>query len=371
MQEAVLSLYSDTHVEYVFTNRNPTNKFNQKAFDALCNDVANMRFLAATYDEFMNFKALCPWHSPQYIEYLRNYQYDPSEVQCSMDKDGNLTIKINGLWHRTILWEVPLLALISKNYFKYIDTNWNNNGQEESLHCKGKILSEGGCKFADFGTRRRRNFESHNRAVQILSQYPGILGTSNVHLAIKYGVKAIGTMAHSWIMAHQVLTSITHSNRSALEAWNKVYRGSLGIALTDTLGTDLFFKDFDGVLSRLYDGIRHDSGSIDSFVNKAIAHYKSKNINPLTKTIVFSDALNVEKAIKIAKYCEGKIGCSFGIGTNFSNDYPNSPALNIVIKLNRVNGIPVVKLSDSPGKAMGDRDALRVTRWLVNRTPLD
>jgi nicotinate phosphoribosyltransferase len=274
------------------------------------------------------------------------------------------------------LWEIPGLFIPSDAYYKCDDTDWSDEGQEALLREKAKFLWK--CTFADFGTRRRRNFQAQDRAVRILKDNPGFVGTSNVYLALKYGVKPLGTTAHEFTISCQVLSGIRHCNRAALEAWNDVYKGNLGIALPDTIGSDAFFADFNGVLSRLFDGTRHDSGDPYEYGEKAIAHYEKLGINPLSKVIIFSDGLraNVDAAPdknpeKIRQYFEGRIKVSFGIGTDFTNDFLESPALNIVIKPYTVNGIPVVKLSDSPGKAMGDKDALRVTRWLVNGTPLD
>ena len=202
----------------------------------------------------------------------------------------------------------------------------------------------------------------------------GFVGTSNVYLAMKYGVKPIGTMAHEWIQGHCVLGGIRHANRYALDAWTRVYRGNLGIALTDTYGTNAFLEDFDTYLAKLFDGVRHDSGDPFRFVDKIVAHYKKLGINPRSKTIVFSDNLKPTTCIALLHYCEDNdICCSFGIGTNFTNDFPLSPlkALNMVIKLVRLNGIPVVKLSDDLGKIIGDPDMVRVIRYLYLGTPLD
>ena len=233
------------------------------------------------------------------------------------------------------------------------------------------MLTDAGCKTSDFSTRRRRHFVAQLRACKILSQFPIWVGTSNVHISLENGWIPKGTVAHEWTMAYQVFDGIRHCNRASLNAWNDVYRGSLGTALTDTIGTDAFYRDFDPVLSRLFDGVRHDSGSAFVFVDKTVTHYKSMGINPMTKTIIFSDSLDPVRAVEIQNYCKGKILCAFGIGTNFSNDYFGSRALNIVIKLSKVNGVPVVKLSDIDTKAIGDRDALRVARWEVFGTPLD
>jgi nicotinate phosphoribosyltransferase len=104
-----------------------------------------------------------------------------------------------------------------------------------------------------------------------------------------------------------------------------------------------------------------------------VAHYRRLGIDPLSKTIVFSNALRADVDVPVLQaYCQGKIGCSFGIGTNLTNDFgPESPALNMVIKLTNLDGVPVVKLSDDRSKECGDRDALRVARWTFFNTPLD
>lgn len=370
MQQAVLQLYPDAVVTFEFTSRK-NSKFTKEFCLALQIAIDSMGNLRLTHEEFEYLNTL-KFISPSYAAYLRDYRFDPSEVKIVHNPE-NQTFKltITGLWHRTILWEVPLLALISETYFRICDTNWDNVGQEEKILLKGKLLSEANCVYADFGTRRRRNFESQERVVRLLKDNVGFVGTSNVYLAMKYNVKPIGTMAHEWIMGVSALESLRYANRFALHNWNKVYNGNLGIALTDTFGTEAFFEDFDGILARLFDGVRHDSGDWFEFTNKVVDHYKKIGVNHKSKTIVFSDGLNPQVAIEIQKHCdELGILCSFGIGTNFTNDYDNSPALNIVIKLRSVRKnassreVQVVKISDVPTKATGEENALRVAKWI-------
>jgi len=186
-----------------------------------------------------------------------------------------------------------------------------------------------------------------------------------VHFAYKYNLNPIGTMAHEWVQAISALESLNHANRFMLKAWTDVYNGKLGIALTDTYGTDAFFKDFDLKYAALFLGVRHDSGDPIVFANKVIAHYKKLNIDPKTKIIVFSDGLTADKAVEIQQHCD-KIGipCSFGIGTSFTNDFDNSPALNMVIKLWTLNDSPIVKLSDVPSKANGMEQAIEMMRFM-------
>jgi nicotinate phosphoribosyltransferase len=195
---------------------------------------------------------------------------------------------------------------------------------------------------------------------------------------MKYGVKPVGTMAHEWIMAHSALYSLRHANKFALENWNKVYQGNLGTALPDTYGTDAFLRDFGGVLARLFDSVRHDSGDPYVFAQKMIDHYTSLKIDWKSKPLGFTDGNTDQSAIEIDSWVKERGGRSwFGIGTAFSNDYgPDSPAQSIVIKLTEVEdefgGIThVVKLSDTPEKASGDKDAIRVAKWTHLGTPLD
>lgn len=372
MQNAVLKYRQNIPVKYCFNNRRPEGKFNEDFSINFEKELQNMQKLSMNLQQFIWFTNTLPWFNEDYIQYLRNYRYNPQEVQWQV-KNGELELEISGSWERTILWEVPLMATISELFFKYCDKNWDSESfptkQRQNIVKKGLALD--GISFMDFGTRRRRNFESQYLTVKILKQFLTFKGTSNVHLAHEFGVSAIGTMAHEWIMGISALESLRHANRDALNIWQKVYQGQLGIALTDTFHTDTFYDDFDGVLARVFDGVRHDSGNPYQFVDKTIKAYSRLGINPLSKTIVFSDGLNPEEALKLAKYCEKKINTSFGIGTNFTNDVENSPALNMVIKLTNCNGVPVVKLSDSPSKSIGDKDALRVAQWTFFEQPLN
>ena len=375
-QWAVLKQYPTVEVEYAFNNRRKSNKFNQEAVDIIKKQVEAMAFLRLTQEEKLAFQNKCPFLPLAYFEYLHNYRFNPAQVQINLtniDKNGwgDLEIKIKGLWHQTILWEVPLMALVSEVYFLVIDTNWTYEGQNEQFEAKGDLFEKHEIYYSEFGTRRRRSYINQDNAVAVLRKKKTLIGTSNVHLAIKHDIIAMGTVAHEWTMAHQVLCSIQRCNYYALKVWNDVYQGDLSIALTDTIGTDIFFADFDPVLSRLYDGIRHASGDPFIFIKKAVSHYEKHRINPASKTALFSDGLNGEVVLKIHEACQNKILDRYGIGTWITNDFKNSPALNIVIKLTIVNNKPVVKTSDVFSKAIGQKDALRVTRWLVYGTPLD
>ena len=368
MQQAVLELYPDAEVTYKFINRG-TQRFGYKFLEALKNEIAKMATLSLSDEEYKWVKTACPYFKPAYLEYLKNYKFNPSEVEAHIRKNGDLSIVISGKWHSTILWEVPLLALVSEVYFSTIKTEWKTDRQKERAAQKGKALFDADVKFADFGTRRRRSFDIQDSVVEQLvkSGKGSCLGTSNMFLAMKYNVRPIGTQAHEFIQAVSALESLNHANRFAMERWLEVYPDDLGIVLTDTYGSEAFFSEFNSVLAKRYEGVRQDSGDPIEFGNSAIWHYEKLGIDPMTKTIIFSDSLNVEKAISINKYFAGKIKIAFGVGTHFSNDFDNSPALNIVIKLYSVNDFPVVKLSDVEGKETGDSGAIKAVKWIYKR----
>jgi nicotinate phosphoribosyltransferase len=374
MQSAILKKYPNSKVLYKFINRGE-QRFNKLFLESLKEKINKISELCIDYDEISYLKDKCKFLPKSYINYLENLPYDAESIKrIELTEDNNLCIDINDYWHKSILWETPLLAAISETYFEEVDKNWNKEKQvlqqRDNIRNKKEYLSK--IQFADFGTRRRRNYITHDAVIEYCkSNIPTFLGTSNVHFAHKHTVKPIGTMSHQWIMAHSALQSLRHANKYALQNWAEVYNGELGIALTDTYGSKAFYDDFDGNLSRLFDGVRHDSGCPFKFTDLTVKHYNDLRINPLTKTIIFSDGLNPKLAYEISEYCKDKIKCSFGIGTNLTNDFKNSNPLNIVIKLWSVDNIPVVKLSDVPTKATGDRDAIRVARWTLDNIPLD
>lgn len=369
-QKAILSYRQDVPVRYTFSNRRPEGMFNQAFADALLDELDAMRTLRLTSDEAGWLAEQCPFLGQDYFAYLRNYEYNPTEINFEV-RDGELSLDINGPWERTILWEVPLMATISELFFRHCDTNWKHKALKVRAELENKAIYLNRCHWADFGTRRRRSYITQDLAVSTFKGRHGFVGTSNVHLAHKHGVKPIGTMAHEWIMGISALEGLRYANRHSLKIWSDIFHGNLGIALTDTFGTEAFFGDFDMPLAKLYDGVRHDSGDPIEFGEKVILHYQSLGISPLSKTIVFSDGLNPKEAVRIHERLRNRIGVSFGIGTNFTNDYEGSKALNMVIKMWSCNDIPVVKLSDVIGKRIGDADALRVARWTFGGHGLD
>ena len=216
-----------------------------------------------------------------------------------------------------------------------------------------KDLNDPGFKFTDFGSRRRLSRQWHFHVLQTLQkEIPTTLaGTSNVMMAKSLDLLPIGTMAHEWLCAFQSLVRVKDFQKEALQRWSNHYRGDLGIALTDTIGIDAFLRDFDLYFAKLFNGVRHDSGDIDVFTEKVIAHYQKLKIDPMTKSITYSDGLTVDKAIEIYNKYHKRINVGFGIGTSLTND-TNIPPLNIVMKMVSCDGHPVAKISDSSGKTM-------------------
>jgi nicotinate phosphoribosyltransferase len=378
MQQAVLELYPDVEVEYEFTDRAPTGKMGQRFHDQLREEIEAMADLRLTPEE-ADFLGTLPFLKRNYISFLKEYRFNPDHIYTKVE-DGRLTWRSKGLWVDDIPWEVPTMAAISEVYFDQPENNdgWVGdrliNHVYEATRAKGEKLN--GLRFTDFGTRRRRSFQVQNAVVQALKGYETFQGTSNVYLAMKHRIKPIGTMAHEWIMGVSAMEGINRANYHALTKWNEVYKGRLGIALTDTFGTAHFWKDFDAQLARLFDGIRHDSADPYVFTDAAIDHYLSLGIYVPGRSLVYSDGLNTDLCLDLAKYVGNKpkreqIGVAFGIGTHFSNDIPGSPALKIVIKLRKCNGLYVVKFGDGTGKVTGQQDAVRAARYVVFGTPLD
>jgi len=298
---------------------------------------------------------------------------------------------VKGRWLDTILYEIPLLALVSESYFKFCDTDWDHEGQVDRARDKGLRLMEAGCMFSEFGSRRRRDYKTHEMVMQGLTEaqkeaekrgYKGKLsGTSNVHFAMKYGVAPVGTVAHEWFMGiAAILNDYKKANETALQYWIGTFgRGTLSIALTDTFGTPNFLEAFtkhappdyaldphasepppNPTYAQIFNGTRQDSGSPLEFVTLMKKFYQSQNIHE-RKTVVFSDSLNVDKCIEYKKVTEeAGLTPSFGVGTFFTNDFvrktsgKKSVPLNIVIKLSEAEGRPAVKISDNLGKNTGD-----------------
>jgi nicotinate phosphoribosyltransferase len=355
MMQAVLHHYPAANVKYRFKCRTPGYKFTKKQLQEIRTQVKYFCSLSFN-DKELAYLGSLRYLTPDFIQFLRLYRPNMKYIRIDNQDECELNIEIEGPWLHTILFEVPILAIISEVVMGSINPYPSISDVKDPLKEKILLLQDhgGAVQFADFGTRRRYSSDIQKLVVRTLDEKClWFIGTSNVQLAYSDGLMPIGTMAHEWVQAHQALgMSLIDSQKAAFETWVQEYRGDLGIALTDTIGVDAFLRDFDLYFSKLFDGVRHDSGDPYAFGYKIIAHYSKQGIDPKTKTIVFSDGLTFDKMLSLYDTFAHHINVSFGIGTNLTNDVGKNKPLSIVIKMVECNGRPVAKLSDSEGKTM-------------------
>lgn len=367
MQQAVFHHYYDVHVAAEFRCRG--DDLLGIYADAIREQVNAMQHLALSAEEYLWLSGL-PFFKSDYLAWLRNFRYDPSQVVIR-NNNGKLDIRMTGPWREVILWEVPLLAVISEVVHRgrtpLITPRMALKHLEHKLDDFAALSSSmdmSRFKLMDFGTRRRFSRDVQQAIVERLSQEPWLSGTSNYDLARRLNLTPMGTQAHEWFQAHQQISpSLANSQRAALQAWLDEYPDMLGIALTDCITMDAFLRDFGPEFAHRYRGLRHDSGDPVQWGEKAIDHYQKLGIDPLTKTLVFSDSLDLSKALALYRQFAERVNLNFGIGTRLTCDIPDVRPLNIVIKLVECNGKPVAKLSDSPGKTIcEDKDFVRALR---------
>jgi nicotinate phosphoribosyltransferase len=362
--QVAFKLFPSLEVEYQFINRGHT-PFPDDFSDELKHQLHLMEGLQLNYSELTWLRSL-GYIQNDYIDWLSYFRFDPSELTINQ-VGGELSIKIRGSWIRAIMWEVPLLALISELYYRL--TNREANGLwVDRIVQKARNLNWGGCKWIDFGTRRRFSFRTQNEVVNTMKNYSGFLGTSNMFLAMKHNVSPNGTMSHQGPMAMMGKYGVVDANKEWMNCWKSCYGNKLLIYLVDTFTTDVFFRDFNTDEATLWNGLRQDSGKPDEWMEKVLSHYNRLGIPTKNKTFIFSDNLTDEKykalSLKYREYAT-IIG---GIGTFLSNDCGHKP-LNMVIKL---SGVKVggkwkgaVKLSDDAGKYTGmPKDIERVKKTL-------
>ncbi len=372
MMSAVAALYPDAMVSYKFIVRSEEDL--SELLPEVKAEVLKLQDVRFTEDEIAYMKRVAPYLKPEFVEALRHFCFNPqSDVsfhnKTMSDGSSQLRITINGLWKETILYETIIMSIVSevRSRQRWSDIPFEQFQtvlEDKVRYLKAELERRNitNFKFADMSTRRRFSFQAQRTMLEYLSkELPQCLtGTSNYHLARELDLTPIGTVAHEWFMGHQALVNVRDSQKIALQRWQKMFNGALGIALTDTIGIDAFLKDFDEELSNAYVGVRHDSGCPFTWGEKMIAHYESLGIDPMTKTLVFTDGLNFEQALDICEHFQGRVQVSFGIGTSLANDmgnYVNDQGeayqpLSIVIKMVTCNGSPVAKISDEPEKAM-------------------
>ena len=359
MMQAVLQQFPGAQVSYKFKCRNPGVQLTpyvqeiREEIGSLCRlqfqepELAWLRSLRFIKNDFVDFLAL--------------FRLNEKYIQVIALPNGEIEINIQGPWLHTILFEIPVLAIVNEVYFRntcsapdYAEGRKRLDQKIEAL--RAERLRD--LKIADYGTRRRFSKSWHEELLRVLVAKLGtgfqgqLAGTSNALLAMKLKLTPLGTMAHEFLQACQALgPRLRDSQVFGLDTWAREYRGDLGIALSDVFGIEPFLRDFDMYFCKLFDGARHDSGDPFAWGERLIAHYRHHRVDPLTKTLVFSDGLTVERIIALYNQFQGRCQLAFGIGTNLTNDLGYEP-LQIVIKMVQCNGQPVAKLSDTPSKNM-------------------
>ena len=367
---AYSKLYPRAYGQFRFIDRGKAT-YPQGFAEELKKEIQEMSKLSLTKDEASFLYCELPYLPPTYIDFVRGFRFDPEEVKVEQDAEGHLSIIAEGLLYRVTLWETPILALVSELYYKMLGAQPDMEYTEHTIISKARKLAEHGITFSMFGMRRRFSAAIEDRVTELLKEHAAgyLFGTSNVYYAYKHGLRVSGTHPHEWIQFHGAMFGYKMANYMAMEDWINVYDGDLGTVLTDTYTTDVFMRNFSKKHAMLFTSLRHDSGDPLQFTEKVIARYRELRVDPTIKYIIFSDGLDPERAIEIANYCKGRIGASFGIGTNFSNDVGNGVRpMNIVMKLwkckmtEKERWNPCVKLSDVDGKHTGEPEEIELAQ---------
>lgn len=359
--------YPDASGTLAFNDRNKT-EYTEEDLGRLKSELFDLTSLELKKEEMEWCKKNIPYIPEIYWEWLKGFRFEYDRINLWLDSEKHLHIEVTDKLYKTALYEIPILATVSGIMHEPELVGVNHSEVLGRLAKKVEMINTFGLKVGDMGCRRRASYEIQEEVVEYMAKniQPELFtGTSNVYLAKKFGVKPLGTMSHFMVMFNMAHHGYRMGNYYTMETWVDTYHGDLGIYLTDTVGSEAFFKNFSKKHAKLFDGIRQDSGDEYRFVDRAVERYKELGINPLTKTIVFSNALTVEKYKDIAEYCKGKIMCSAGIGTSLTCDVPGVKPCNIVMKLKecRMNDnqtmIPCIKLSDDLGKHTGDIEEVR------------
>ena len=363
---AYMKMFPNAECTFTFKDRNNIKR-SEEFLNAFKNKIRQYELVHLTDEEYnwLTTNDSISFIPPHYWEWLMSFRFDMDKMNIYLDENGVLCVDVTDKCYKASLYEIPVLFSIPEvnNAGKPID--WERTIYK--LKEKVEIANKEGMLFSEFGTRRRFSYDVQDKIIGYLKDNAKTcVGTSNVHFAMKYNMRPCGTHPHEWFMFHGAQFGYKNANYFALENWVNVYDGDLGIALSDTYTSDVFFRNFSLKHAKLFDGVRQDSGDEYEFVNKTINFYVNKGINYHNKTIVFSNALDFPKAVKILKYCQEKeINASFGIGTNltcdvYAPDGTKYDAENIVMKMSRCRMTPnqpwyiTIKISDDIGKHMGD-----------------
>ncbi len=359
MMQAVLHQFPGAQVSYKFKCRTPGVKL-APYVDDIRAEIHSLCKLQFTEQELDWMRAM-RFIKSDFVDFLGLFRLNEKYIDVVALPNGEIDIRIQGPWLHTILFEIPVLAIVNEVYFRHTQPVPNYVEGRQRLDTKIAQLQEADLadlKIADYGTRRRFSKAWHEEVLRVLTSRLGsgltgrFAGTSNALFAMKLGLTPLGTMAHEYLQACQALgPRLRDSQVFGFETWAREYRGDLGIALSDVYGIEPFLRDFDMYFCKLFDGARHDSGDPFTWGERMIEHYKSNRVDPLTKILIFSDGLTVPRTIELYQRFRGRCQLAFGIGTNLTNDLGYEP-LQIVIKMVQCNGQPVAKLSDTPSKNM-------------------
>jgi len=346
--------------------------------DEIREEVGALCTLRFREDELKYLRAL-RFMKSDFVDFLGLFHFNDKYVRIGEgDKPGEMDVTIRGPWLHTILYEIPVLAIVSEVYFRRTQPRPDFDDGRRRLHAKVEqaraVDPALGFRISDYGTRRRFSRDWQEEGLQTFRrEIPHYFaGTSNVWFAMRNHLTPLGTMAHEYMQACQALgPRLRDSQTFAFDKWAQEYRGDLGIAVADTYGTDAFLRDFDMYFCKLFDGARHDSCDPFDWGERVIEHYRRNRVDPRTKTLIFSDQLTVPVAIQIARRFHGRALTAFGIGTNLTNDLGYEP-INIVLKMTECNGQPVAKVSDAPGKTISkDAGYLRYLRQVFGLEPAE
>jgi len=370
----ILQKYPRAETEYQFFDR--CNTCYPKGFDTLLRNQLEYLADVVITDEERDFMTRSFPFLPYWFVnvFLRGYRFNPSELSISQDDEGHLDIRVKGKWWSTIMWEMPILSTISEliHWLNGDAEKYHSEAEYEKSLRKGRRIWENGLTLGDMGTRRRFSFHHQERVIDALIQsYQEVkdetdgkcgrfTGTSNVYLAMKKNIPCLGTMSHQCISFEEIVSGVFECNYNVMSKWSEVYDGNVGIFLYDCFGDNVFFNNLSKRMAMTFCGLRIDSGVEEEQVDLIVEKYKQLGINPMTKQAVFSNGLDIDRAIEIHRYCQGKITDSYGVGTYLTCDVTDCQPMNIVVKLVRGRITesrkwhPCVKLSCDKGKTLGD-----------------
>jgi len=338
---AVIDNFPRAQVKYQFVDRNDT-VYPAGFADELNHQIALLENIIITDEEINFMRRKCYFIPDWFYTYLKGYRFKRDWVKAWQDAKGLLHIEFEGCWADTILLEVKVLAIISELYYLMTNQTDKLNYEEyyQKTYQKAERLLKAGCVFSDFGTRRRASFEAEETVIKAMKdcynsrKWKGkFVGTSNVYLAMKYDLVPVGTMAHEFVCAIGGMYGPQMANHIAMNKWRNTFRGALGTYLYDSFGWEVFSHNFSEDFAHMFKGLRVDSGDNFEQLHKIVKKYKSLGIDPRTKQIIFSNALDTDRAIEIQQYAQKLCQPSFGIGTHFTNDFEGVEPMNIVIKL--------------------------------------